>query len=377
VNIETGERTLIQENQGLLGFMTDDDYKVRFGLSAGPDGMKLLKPNDAMGWDEFLAIPMEDAMTSRPAGFDKSGDILYFIESRDRDTGALTSIDLKTNEQKVVAEDARADLSGVLSHPTEKTIEAVAFTYGRNEWKILDPKVQADFDYLKTVHDGEFEITSRTLDDKHWTVAYVTDDGPVLYYLYDREPKKATYLFANRDDLKGLPLVHMHDVVIKSRDGLNLVSYLTLPPGTDEDGDGRPSQPVPMVPDVHGGPWARDEWGFNPDAQLWANRGYAVLSVNYRGSTGFGKKFVHASAKEWAGKMHDDCWTPWNGRRPKRSPTRPRSASWGAATAAMRRSSASRSRRTYSPAASTSSALRACLRCSSPSRNIGCRSCPS
>jgi dipeptidyl aminopeptidase/acylaminoacyl peptidase len=307
VNIETGERTLVQENPGFAGFVADDDYKIRFGLTPEPDGsMKLQKPNDAGGWDEFLTIPLIDSMTTSPAGFDKTGNILYLVESRDRDTGALTAIDLSTNKQTVIAEDPRADFSDVLAHPTEKTIEAVAFTYGRKEWQILDPKVQADFDFLKTVHDGEFEVTSRTLDDKLWTVAFLTDDGPVLYYLYDRAAKKADFLFANRDDLKGLPLVHMHEVVIKSRDGLNLVSYLTLPPGTDVDGKGRPSHPLPLVLDVHGGPWAREEWGFNPEAQLWANRGYAVLSVNFRGSTGFGKKFVHASAKEWAGKMHDD-----------------------------------------------------------------------
>ncbi|MDZ4780739.1 MAG: S9 family peptidase [Planctomycetia bacterium] len=306
VNIETGERTLLQENPGLAGFVIDDDYRVRFGMQYSPQGKKLLKPNDAQGWDDYLVIPMQDAMTSSPAGFDKTGNILYFIESRDRDTGALTAIDIPTGAQTVVAEDPRADLSGVISHPTEKTIEAVAFTYAREEWKILDPSVQPDFDYLKSVHEGEFQITSRTLDDQHWTVAYLTDNGPVLYYYYDRAAKKANYLFANRDDLKGLPLVHMHDVVIKARDGLDLVSYLTLPPGSDEDGDGRPSKPVPMILDVHGGPWARDEWGFNPDAQLWANRGYAVLNVNFRGSTGFGKKFINASAKEWAAKMHDD-----------------------------------------------------------------------
>ena len=98
----------------------------------------------------------------------------------------------------------------------------------------------------------------------------------------------------------------MHSLVIKSRDGLDLVSYLTLPPGSDNDGDGRPEKPVPMVLNVHGGPWARDGWGFDPEHQLFANRGYGVLSVNFRGSTGFGKNFVNAANKEWAGKMHDD-----------------------------------------------------------------------
>ncbi len=307
VSIETGERTLLQENPGFSGFLTDDDFKVRFGEMVGPDGSKKLqRPNEAQGWDEFLTIPFDDTMTSDSAGFDKTGNILYFVESRDRDTGALTAIDLTTNTQTLIAEDPRADFGGAITHPTEKTIQAVAFTYARREWKVLDPTIQPDLDFLKTVHDGEFLITSRTLDDKLWTVAFLTDDGPVLYYLYDREAKKAEFLFANRDDLRGLPLVHMHDVIIKSRDGLNLVSYLTLPPGSDPNGTARPTHPVPLVLSVHGGPWARDGWGFNPEAQLWANRGYAVLSVNFRGSTGFGKKFVNAGVREWAGKMHDD-----------------------------------------------------------------------
>ena len=98
----------------------------------------------------------------------------------------------------------------------------------------------------------------------------------------------------------------MHDRVIKSRDGLNLVCYLSLPPGSDPDSDGVPDKPVPLVLDVHGGPWARDGWGFNPYHQWLANRGYAVLSVNYRGSTGFGKEFINAANGEWSGKMHDD-----------------------------------------------------------------------
>jgi dipeptidyl aminopeptidase/acylaminoacyl peptidase len=98
----------------------------------------------------------------------------------------------------------------------------------------------------------------------------------------------------------------MHPVVIKSRDGLDLVSYLTLPPASDPDGDGKPAQPQAMVLLVHGGPWARDHWGLSPYHQWLASRGYGVLSVNYRGSTGFGKKFVNIADREWAGKMHDD-----------------------------------------------------------------------
>jgi dipeptidyl aminopeptidase/acylaminoacyl peptidase len=149
-------------------------------------------------------------------------------------------------------------------------------------------------------------VASRTLDDKTWIVAYTMDDGPVRYYLYDRDKKEAKFLFTNRKSLEGQPLAKMHPEVIKSRDGLNLVSYLTLPIDSDPDHAGRPKGPLPMVLLVHGGPWGRDNWGYNSQHQLLANRGYAVLSVNYRGSTGLGKKFTNAGNKEWAAKMHDD-----------------------------------------------------------------------
>ena len=193
-----------------------------------------------------------------------------------------------------------------MSHPTENTVQAVAFTYLRKEWKVLDPAIEDDMTYLRSVADGEMEVTSRTQDDLHWSVAYIMDNGPVRYYHYDRKAKKARFLFTNRKSLEGLKLAKMNPVVIKARDGLSLVSYLTLPLGSDSDGDVRPEKPLPLVLDVHGGPWARDEWGYNPLHQLLSNRGYAVLSVNFRGSTGFGKQFVNAGNKEWAAKMHDD-----------------------------------------------------------------------
>ena len=149
-------------------------------------------------------------------------------------------------------------------------------------------------------------MISRTLNDDYWIAAYLLDDGPVRYYRYDRARKQAQFLFSNREALEGLPLAKVHPVVIKSRDGLDLVSYYMLPLEGDRDSPGHPSSPLPMALLVHGGPWARDNWGYNPVYQLLANRGYAVLSVNFRGSTGFGKNFVNAANLEWAGKMHDD-----------------------------------------------------------------------
>jgi dipeptidyl aminopeptidase/acylaminoacyl peptidase len=185
-------------------------------------------------------------------------------------------------------------------------VQAVATYYERKHWKVLDPAVAKDFEYLRTLADGDVEVVSRTLDDRNWIVAYLVDDGPLRYYRYDRDAGKAEFLFTNRKALEGLPLAKMHPVVIKSRDGLNLVTYYTLPLGSDRDGDGRPDKPLPMVLDVHGGPWGRDTWGYNPNHQWLANRGYAVLSVNFRASTGFGKDFINAGNLQWAGTMHND-----------------------------------------------------------------------
>lgn len=311
VNIDTGEKKLVEQNPGVAGYVTDDDFNVRLALNYTPTGGQVwLLPEgegDAKKWKEFQEFGPEDAMTSGPAGFDKTGRKLYFQDSRKRNTAGLFEMNLDDGKVALVADDPRADAGGILAHPTEKTIEAVSFEYSKNEWKFFDDAIKADFDYLKTVQDGEIIVADRTLDDKRWIVAFLRDDGAVKTYLYDREPeKKATFLFQNRDDLDDYQLVKMHTPVIKSRDGLNLVSYLSLPPGSDPDGDGIPNKPLPMVLYVHGGPWARDSWGLNPIHQWLANRGYAVLSVNYRGSTGFGKDFINAANGEWAGKMHDD-----------------------------------------------------------------------
>jgi len=307
IDIETGERTLVLENEGFLGFVTDDDYNVRFAARMTPDGgMEYLSLTEEGDWEPFMEIAMEDLLTTGPVMFDKTGKILYMIDSRDRNTSALFALDLETGEQTLIAEDPRADLSDVMVHPTERNIQAVAFTYERKHWQILDESIAEDLAYLSAVADGDVEVTDRTLDDRYWMVAYVMDNGPVRYYHYDRETQEAQFLFTHQEELEGRPLAKMHPVVIESRDGLNLVSYYTLPVGSDSDGDARPDEPLPMVLWVHGGPWARDNWGYNPIHQWLANRGYAVMSVNFRASTGFGKAFINAGNLEWGAKMHDD-----------------------------------------------------------------------
>jgi dipeptidyl aminopeptidase/acylaminoacyl peptidase len=306
LDLATGERKLVQQNDGWVGFSIDDDYVVRLASRFTADGGLEIFKKGEKDFEPFTTVPAADSLTTGPIGFDKTGKTLFMRDSRDRDTGALTRVDLATGKSEVVFADPRADVADVVVQPTENTIQAVSWNYLKTEWKVLDPAIADDFATLAKVAPGEFSILSRTLDDKTWTVAYVTDAGPVTYWLYDRGARKATYLFSARPALEGLPLAPMHALEIPARDGLTLVSYLTLPPGSDPDGDGVPGAAVPMVLFVHGGPWARDEWGYHPYHQWLANRGYAVLSVNYRGSTGFGKKFLNAGNREWAARMHDD-----------------------------------------------------------------------
>ncbi len=192
-------------------------------------------------------------------------------------------------------------------HPTENIAQAAASNYQRKQWQDLDDSIASDLEFLRTVIDGDFDVVSRTVDDKNWIVAYLMDDGPVQYYRYDRQESTAEFLFTNQPGLENLPLVNMRPVVIESRDGLNLSSYLMLPVGSGPNE--RPANPLPMVLWVHGGPVEWINWGHDsiaPIFQLLANRGYAVLTVNFRASSGFGKEFIEAGHLEWVGKMQDD-----------------------------------------------------------------------
>ena len=308
LDLNTGERTLlIQNDEGFLSYTVDEEFRVRLGSLMTPDGgMEVMRRMEDNTWELFMRVPMEDMLTTQVFGFDASGRYLYLADSRDRNTSAEMQYDTQSNDFKMLAEDPRADLSGVIVHPTNLRVQAVSFTYDRKYWKVLDSTIQADLDFLATVENGEIEVVSRTLDDQTWIVAYSLDNSPVRYYRYERAAHKATFLFSDRKELEDKPLARMHSVTIKSRDGLDLVSYFTLPLNSESNGTDRPAKPLPMVLFVHGGPWGRDTWGFDPWHQWLANRGYAVLSVNFRASTGFGKAFTNAGNMEWGAAMHDD-----------------------------------------------------------------------
>lgn len=319
VDLASGERTLIERNdQQIAGYMVDSDYTLRFASRARPDGGLDVLRREADTWVEHDSIGFEDVLTTGPAGLTFDGQTLYMRDSRNRDTSALFAIDTATGARTLVHEDARADVGGSLSDPQTGQVQAVSVNYLREEWTTLDDSIAGDLATLQEIGPGEVSVVSRTLDDRTWIVAYGAAEAPAEFYRYNRDSGEATRLFSARPALEGAPLVPMWPQEITSRDGLTLVSYLTLPAHADQDGDGKADQPVPMVLLVHGGPWARDAYGYSGYDQWLANRGYAVLSVNFRGSTGFGKSFTNAGDGEWAGKMHDDLidavqWAVTNG----------------------------------------------------------------
>jgi len=221
------------------------------------------------------------------------------MSSLGRDTAAVVEKGLADGKEKVLAASDEVDAGEVLMHPRRHVVEAVSFSPGRNRWQVVDPAVKDDFAGLAKLNDGDFSIADRTEADDVWLVGFQSDRAPGRFYLWDRKSRQGKFLFTTRPKLDGLSLAEMRAVVITARDGLKLNSYLTLPVGV------APTN-LPLVLFPHGGPWARDEWGFNGYAQWLANRGYAVLQPNFRGSTGYGKKFLNAGNKQWGLKMHDD-----------------------------------------------------------------------
>jgi dipeptidyl aminopeptidase/acylaminoacyl peptidase len=300
VDLETGEIALVEENPGFAFFVTDQHYTAHLAVRISSEGSREILNRAGGIWTPWITFAPEDARVSFPSHLDASANALFLRDSRDRDTAALTRIVLATGETTRVAAHDRADIGGVLHD--QDTFEPLA--YGvmteRLHYFALDARIQGDLDFLQSGDIGNWHLQSRTDDDNIWIVGATSDTRPGISYLYDRPSKSLRKLHHSRPELADAPLASMRPVTIGSRDGLDLVSYLTLPKESPE------GVPQPMVLLVHGGPWGRDAFGFHPEHQWLANRGYAVLSVNFRGSTGFGKAFVNAGDREWGRRMDDD-----------------------------------------------------------------------
>ena len=302
LDLLSGELTLVAQNPGnIIGWGTDANFKVRVAVTAMPDGGRglLYREHEQAEWQELLVWEGDDGASSYPLNFSLDGQSLYLVDSRNANASRLVKMDIASGTITVIAEDPHYDVSGVVIQPDRYEIQAVAFNKDRVEWTVLDESIRVDFDTIRDIHPGDFAIVSRDDADAHWVVRFTVDNGPVANYAYDRQNQAATFLFDNQPALSNYTLATMQPITFTARDGLTVHGYLTLPPGEHKN-------TLPMVVNVHGGPWVRDNWGYNPEAQWLANRGYACLQVNYRGSTGYGKDFLNAGNHEWGGKMHDD-----------------------------------------------------------------------
>ncbi len=300
VNLINGAVEFDTENPGnVVSWTPDASFQVRAATASTPDGGYdlLYRETADNAWELIRHWGPEEE--GRAVSFSADGKTLYIQGNHDANTQRLLAVNLSTGQSSVIASDQEYDVGQIMIQPITRVIEAVSIYKDKNQWQILDESIAADFEAISKVTKGDFSVTSRDLEDKNWLVADLTDNGPVYYYAYNRETKTSTFLFSSQPKLEGLQLASMQPISYSARDGLTIHGYLTTPVNI-------PSKNLPTVLLVHGGPWARDIWGYNPQAQWLANRGYVVLQVNFRGSTGYGKAFLNAGNREWAGKMHDD-----------------------------------------------------------------------
>jgi dipeptidyl aminopeptidase/acylaminoacyl peptidase len=300
VNLATGERKLDTQNPGMVvGWTPDHQFRIRAAVQARIDGGSdlLFRENPDQPFKKVKSWTAEEQ--GSPVGFTPDGKSLYVIANHEANTARLLEFDPISGKETVLAEDPEYDVTGVEVHPTKHHLQAVGFYRAKMEWKVLDPDIQADVDAITKIQRGQPSIGSRTTDDSKWLVSFTSDTQPTNYYVYDRATKKHEFLFTAQTALAKYKLAEMKPIEFKARDGLLIRGYVTTPVGIE-------AKNLPMVLNVHGGPWARDTWGYRPEVQWLANRGYAVLQVNFRGSTGYGKQFLNAGNREWAGKMHDD-----------------------------------------------------------------------
>lgn len=300
--------TKLRENPGFTSWLVDTDLSVRGVEAMTEDGgvQWFLGDPGAGEPTEWLTVPAEDVLTTNLAGFSRDGGTLYLVSSIGANAGRLLAVDLASGEQTVLAEDPAYDVADLEAHPETLQPQAVMFHKDRHEWVMLDPAFGAAMTQLRAVLDtatggidGEITVERDERTDQIWLVTVTQSDGPIRYYRYRRDTGELAFLFSHRPELTGYQLASMHPFAFTARDGLEVHGYVSYPPGV-------PARQLPAVLNVHGGPWARDSWGYHPEAQWLANRGYACIQVNFRGSTGYGKAFVNAGNKQWGRTMHTD-----------------------------------------------------------------------
>ncbi|MEO6120583.1 MAG: S9 family peptidase [Acidimicrobiales bacterium] len=304
LDLAGGTLEQVVENPGFVGWVADRDLVVRAGVAPTAEGGMDVMVRDGSGdgdkWRPLLRVDQTDALTTGPLDFTADGKAMYLFSSVGSNAGRLVRLGLEEGaEPEVLAEDPRYDVAAAELHPDTLEVQLVAFLRERLEWTVLDPALADDFARVVDLHPGDLAGIDRDDADRRWLASFTADDGPVSYFVYDRDRGEGRFLFTHQPALSDYTLAAMEPFSFEARDGLVVSGYLSFPPGVDR-------RDLPAVLNVHGGPWARDAWGLDGEAQWLANRGYVAVQVNFRGSTGYGKDFLNAGDREWGGRMHDD-----------------------------------------------------------------------
>ena len=301
LDLTTGELTMDTENPGdVASWHADNELKVRAAQVMTEDGSTVIRVRHDVNspWRELMQWGPDETFGG-VFGFSPDNGKLWVATSVDANAARLLAVDIQSGAQSVIAADSQFDVSGMEQQPKTNRLQLVTFVKQRVSYEFLDPGIKADYEQLQRAYSGDIVRLSRSLDDTKWVVTYSRDNGPTTWFLYDRPSKTATLLFSARPDLEKYQLSQMQPIEYTARDGMTIYGYLTVPEGVK-------AERLPMVLLVHGGPWHRDVWGYNPWAQWLSNRGYAVLQSNFRGSTGYGKQYINAGDRQWAGRMHTD-----------------------------------------------------------------------
>jgi dipeptidyl aminopeptidase/acylaminoacyl peptidase len=303
LQISTGEKTLIRKNtERITGWQFDLTGKLRLATRSAENGDTEVLRVDADTFTKIYSCSVFETCT--PIRFDRDGRRAYFLTNKGADQNfvSLTLFDPETGKTEMVESDPlqKVDLGDVLFSEATDTLVGTSYEYDRAKWYFRDKGFDADYQWLQKQLPGmQLSFRSRTLDEQVWLVTASSDIEPGQTLLFDRKERTLSPQYTIREKVPREALSEMKPVVYKSSDGLEIPAYLTLPRGL-------PAKNLPALLIPHGGPWGRDDWGFDSTAQFFANRGYAVLMPNFRGSTGYGKRFLDAGNREWGAKMQDD-----------------------------------------------------------------------
>lgn len=304
LDLETAALTKVAKNPGFDQWLVDLDLKVRGGRRTTEDGgyEYAMGGGEPATWPVVYTVNPENAThnTHQVLGFDAEGSGLYLLDPTGANAGRLVRFDPSTGSRQVLLEDPTYDVAGAVLHPEQRHPQLATVVRDRSDVVVLDPAIAADVEVLQAQDPGDLQLLGRDHADRTWIVGYVHDDGPISYFCYDRETKTTKFLFDQRPALRDYQLAQLEPFSFSASDRLVIHGYATFPPGQSRER-------LPTVVYVHGGPWGqRHSWGYDPIAQWLASRGYLCLEINYRGSGGYGKAFLNASAGEWGGKMHTD-----------------------------------------------------------------------